>query len=294
MRAHCLLSVLIALGSAAPALSQVPTGLPAPAPGGVDTLRARKHVYTLFKPVPTALMRPLSTDRPDATESAYSVDAGHFQIETDLLRLGRSRLDEQTAAEELGLNHANLKMGLTHNVDLQVVVESYTIQTEGVGETSTRRAGFGDVTVRLKRNLWGNDGGPTGFALMPFVKLPTGRSCGNGAWEGGIVTPFSVQLPHDFTLGTQLQATLNRDSEVKEHYLELAPTLTVGHDLYKTLGGFVELATAWDTRNPGWTATLNGGPTLRLGDNLQLDTGINLALTKDTQTTYFLGLSFRR
>jgi hypothetical protein len=294
MRALRLLSVLLAVGSALPALAQAPAGLPAPAPQGVDTLRARKRVYTLLKPVPKALLRPLSTDRPDATESAYSVDAGHFQIETDLLRLGRSRLDEQTAAQELGLNHANLKMGLTHNVDLQVVVESYTIQTEGVGESSTQRAGFGDITVRLKRNLWGNDGGPTAFALMPFIKLPTGRRCGNGAWEGGIVTPFSVQLPHDFTVGTQLQATLNRDSEAQEHFLELAPTLTVGHDLYKTLGGFVELATAWDTRGAGWTATLNGGPVLRLGENLQLDTGINLALTKDTQTTYFLGLSFRR
>jgi hypothetical protein len=263
-------------------------------PAGQDSIRLGQPRYSLFRPVPRARLRPMSTDRPDATESAYSVDAGHFQVETDVLRLGRSRFEEQTAQQELALNHANLKLGLTHNVDLQVVVESYTVQTEGEGDASTRRAGFGDVTLRLKRNLWGNDGGPTAFALMPFVKLPTGRSCGNGAWEGGIVTPFSVQLPHDFTLGTQFQATLNRDSEAREHFLELAPTLTVGHDLYKTLGGFVEIASAWDTRGSGWTATLNGGPTLRLGENLQLDTGINLALTRNTPTTYFLGCSFRR
>lgn len=151
----------------------------------MDTLRARKREYTLFKPEPRALMRLLSTDRSDATESAYSVDAGHFQVETDVLRLGRSRLKRQPVAQqELRFNHANLKLGLTHNVDLQVVVESYTVQTEGEGATGTRRAGFGDVTLRLKRNLWGNDGGPTGCALMPFVKLPTGRNCGNGAWGG--------------------------------------------------------------------------------------------------------------
>ena len=62
-------------------------------------LRARKRAYTLFKPVPKVLMRSLSTDRPDATESAYSVDAGHFQVETDVLRLGRSRFEEQTAQD---------------------------------------------------------------------------------------------------------------------------------------------------------------------------------------------------
>ena len=148
--------------------------------------------------------------------------------------------------------------------------------------------------MRLKRNLWGNDGGVTAFALMPFIKIPTGWASGNGAWEGGIVTPFSVQLPYDFTLGAQFQATLSRDREAAEHFLELAPTIPIGHDLYKALGGFVEIASAWDTRATAWTTTLNGGPTLRLSDNLQLDTGINLALTKDTQTTYFLGLSFRR
>ena len=33
----------------------------------------------------------------------------------------------QHLAAKLGINHANLKMGFTPNVDLQVVVESYTI-----------------------------------------------------------------------------------------------------------------------------------------------------------------------
>jgi hypothetical protein len=235
----------------------------------------------------------MSTDRPDATESAYSVDAGHFQVETDLVRLGQQRFDGEANQQQLALNHANLKLGLTRQMDLQVVVESYTIQTEDA-EQPVRRAGFGDVTLRLKRNLWGNDGGPTALALMPFVKLPTGRSCGNQAWEGGIVAPFAWQLPHDWSFGSQLQASWNRDPEAQKHYLELAPTVTVGHDLYRTLGGFVEVAGAWDTRDTAWAATLNGGPIWRVTDNLQLDLGINLALTQATETSYFLGCSFRR
>lgn len=275
-----------------PALAQE-QAQPTPDRARADSIKTLKQTHSLFRPTPRALLRPLTTDRPDATESAYSVDAGHFQVETDVLRLGRQRFGEQVRADqELGLNHANLKLGLTRQLDVQLVVETYTIQTEGA-EPRTRRAGLGDLTLRLKRNLWGNDGGPTALALMPFVKIPTGRACGNGAWEGGIVTPLAVQLPHDWTLGTQLQATLNWDSEAAAHYLELAPTLTVGHDLYRTLGGFVELATAWNTRAAVWAATLNGGPVLRLGESVQLDTGFNLALTKDTPTTYFLGFSFR-
>jgi hypothetical protein len=30
----------------------------------------------------------MSTDRPDKTESAYTVDAGHFQFEADLVSFG--------------------------------------------------------------------------------------------------------------------------------------------------------------------------------------------------------------
>jgi len=44
-----------------------------------------KSQFHLFHPTPDALMREMATDRPDKTESAYTVDAGHFQVEMDLL-----------------------------------------------------------------------------------------------------------------------------------------------------------------------------------------------------------------
>ena len=263
------------------------------APSRPDSLQNLKRRYSLFRPVPTALLRPMSTDRPDVTESAYSLDAGHFQIETDLIRFGVRRFGPDASQEELGLNHANLKIGLAANLDVQLVVESYTIQTERT-EQNTQRAGFGDLTLRVKRNLWGNDGGRSALAVMPFVKLPTGRATGNHAWEGGVVVPYALELPRNWSFGSQLQATLIRDDDSGRDCLELAPTVTVGHDLYRTLGGFVELAGSWDTREKSRALTLNGGPIWRVTDNLQLDLGINYPLTADTETTYFLGLSFRR
>ena len=42
-----------------------------------------KSGYNLFNPVPENLLRDLSPDRPDATESPYTVDAGHYQLEMD-------------------------------------------------------------------------------------------------------------------------------------------------------------------------------------------------------------------
>src|SRR5580692_7079732 len=44
-----------------------------------------KNQYWLLKPVPTDQMRSFSTDRPTKSNVPYTVDAGHFQYETDLV-----------------------------------------------------------------------------------------------------------------------------------------------------------------------------------------------------------------
>jgi hypothetical protein len=56
----------------------------------VPTTDVNKWQYNLFNPTPRALMREMSTDRPDKTESAYTVD-GHFQFEADLVSFSIDR-----------------------------------------------------------------------------------------------------------------------------------------------------------------------------------------------------------
>ena len=51
-------------------------------------LGADKSSYTLFNPTPDRLLRDMTTDRPDVTESPFTVDAGHIQIESNLFGYG--------------------------------------------------------------------------------------------------------------------------------------------------------------------------------------------------------------
>ena len=44
-----------------------------------------KNQYWLLNPVPPDQMRSFSTDRPTKSNVPYTVDAGHFQYETDLV-----------------------------------------------------------------------------------------------------------------------------------------------------------------------------------------------------------------
>src|SRR5688572_4137918 len=141
---------------------------------------ADKSGYHLFNPTPREQMREMSTDRPDKTESAYTVDAGHFQIEMDVFTYSYDRYNSErrdVRAESLSIAPMNLKAGLWNNVDLQLVLETYNsvrIRDRDSGTVEKHR-GFGDMIPRLKINLWGNDGGRTAFAIMPYLKLPTNQ-----------------------------------------------------------------------------------------------------------------------
>ena len=114
---------------------------------------SRGTFHHLFNPKPKDALRDLSTDRPDLTESPYTVDAGHVQWEIDLLNATYDRTVNQgeslTNVSRIwgGLN---FKLGLLDQVDLQTIVPIHVDQrtkslTPG---QSQRKKGTGDL-VRL-------------------------------------------------------------------------------------------------------------------------------------------------
>ncbi len=242
-----------------------------------------KGQYHLFRATPRELMRELSTDRPDKTESAYTVDAGHFQVELDVVNYTREGDDDAW-----GIGFANLKAGLLNNVDLQVVIESF-LKTEDA-------RGFGDVTTRVKINLWGNDGGPTALAVMPFVKWPTnGANLGNDAVEGGVIVPLAVELPAAWGMGVMTEFDINEDGDGRGYHVEFINSITFAHDIAGDLGGYVEFFSAVSTEGDAdWVGTVDVGLTYAVNDDVQLDTGINIGVTDAADDlSPFVGVSVR-
>ena len=128
---------------AAAALLLLAAGLPAPlsAAEGPD-----KSGFTLFQPTPRELLRELSTDRPDQTESPYTVDAGRFQIEMDFVQ-HCSHHDTSGGGSVRTKNWSiaplNLKLGLTKQVDLQLILDSHVgfrMENRGGRNSACKRA----------------------------------------------------------------------------------------------------------------------------------------------------------
>ncbi len=256
-----------------------------------------KRGFHLFRPVPRDLMRDMSTDRPDQTESPFTVDAGHFQIESDLVNFTRDRQSD-SRFEQLSIGTLNLKAGLLNNADLQVVLEPLVM--ERTVDTTTGfvvdNSGFGDIELRLKINLWGNDGGKTAFALLPSLKLPTNQNnLGNHSVEGGVLFPFAMELPRGWGMGAMTGFSILKKDGARGHYTELINSITFGRDLTEKLGGYMEFFAAVNSqKSREWVGQIGAGMTYGVTENVQLDGGVNFGVTRwSPDINPFVGFSVR-
>ncbi len=260
----------------------------------VEPAPADKSRFHLFNPTPAAMMRDLSADRPDATESPYTVDAGHFQLEMSFIDWRRDREDgvEVTAYT---LAATNLKVGLLNNVDLQFVFDAYTEEESEAGGFRETLSGFSDMEVRLKVNLWGNDSVRTALALFPFVKIPTDTELSNGDVEGGIILPFAIELTDRLGLGLQAEVDFVRDEESGGYEQEYLHTAVLGIGLTYALGAYVEyLGVAGSKSGFDYQASFSGGFTYAVSRDVQFDIGTVVGLTDSAQDiNLFSGVTIR-
>jgi hypothetical protein len=255
-----------------------------------------KSQFTLFNPTPPQLMRELNTDRPDVTESPYTVDAGHFQIETSLLEYVYDDTNESTL-NEYSLLPSNFKIGLLNNADLQFVFEPHIWQQARSAGHTDHNEGFGATQVRFKINFWGNDGGDTAFGIMPFVQFPTAASSIGGVdhVEGGLIVPLAIKLPHDWELDTMAEFDVLRD-DADEHYGQsFVHTLSLSHPIVDKLDGFVEyVGSANRELGAGYIALAGGGVTYGIGENAQLDGAVYFGISDGADDfRALIGVSYR-
>ena len=257
--------------------------------------------YHLFNPTPKAQMRDMSTDRPDQTESPYTVDAGHFQVEADIVKYTYDRNKqngENTRSRSWNFAVPNLKLGLTNSTDIQFVVDNYVTQTasDKLANTTDKTDGFGDITIRLKQNLWGNDGGQTAFALMPYIKAPTNtNNLGNDDVEWGLIAPLAIDLGNGYGIGLMTQVDYLKDADDSGYHPSFVNTATLAVEWTDKIGSYYEIFTEKGTdTGDRWAVMLDTGVTYALNDNVQLDMGMNVGVTEAADDFQpFVGITYR-
>lgn len=257
-----------------------------------------KSQYWLLNPVPADQMRDFSTDRPPKANSPYTVDAGHFQYETDIVNFSNLATGAGYTGTLLVPN-PTFKVGLTNTIDFEVnaptLVGVHTFNS--ATNVSSTTWGIDDVFVRTKFNLWGDDAGKSALALIPYVKAPTAPpGIGNGAVEEGIIAPLSFSLPAEFTLLFNSEIDLLKDSAGDGRHANYVNLVNLSRQVVKDVTLYVEFWSDYDD-DPTLRTTqysFDLAVTWLARPNLQFDAGVFFGLNSATPNVQvFAGVSQR-
>ena len=259
-----------------------------------------KSGFTLFNPTPTADLRSFCTDRPTKSTGPCTVDAGHFQVESDVFNYTADRSGGVDTDTWLVTN-PTLKLGVTNTVDVELNIVPYEVVTTRDRATGakTRASGVGDLFGRLKVNLIGGDGGDFVLAVSPFIKAPTARSgIGNGAVEGGVIVPMSLNLPMNWQLTIDPEVDLLADSSGGGRHVNTSGLISFSRAATKTLTLSAELWTDINFDPAGtvrqYSFDLGAAWIPAKAPNFQLDGGVNLGLNNVTPgVQVYMGVSQR-
>jgi hypothetical protein len=290
-----LIAIAAAMGLRAGAVWADDQPAPAAAPAAPD-----KSGFTLFNPTPDADLRNLCTDRPTKSTSPCTVDAGHWQLESDVYNFTTDTAGGVTTVTQLFTN-PTLKLGLTNSLDFEVNIVPYEQATthDAAARTTTTAAGVGDLFLKAKWNLVGDDGGNFAFALVPYLKVPTASAgLGNGAVEGGVIAPLQFNLP----LNWQIVVDPELDDVVNAigpgRHLNSSGLLSFSYPVTKTITASAEVwgDVNFDPSGTGVQTSFDLGAAWIPAKfpSFQLDGGVNLGLNRATPAAQaYLGVSKR-
>jgi len=151
--------------------------------------------------------------------------------------------------------------------------------------------------VRAKINLWGNDGGSSAAALIPYVKAPSAPiGIGNGAAEEGLIAPLALTLPNNFTLLLIPEVDAFKDSADDGRHANLIFDINLSREVIKNVTAYVELWSDYNDDPIVKTTQVSFDTALSwiVLSNVQLDVGANFGLNSATPAVQvYTGLSQR-
>jgi hypothetical protein len=260
-----------------------------------------KSGYTFLNPTPDSLLRSLCADRPTKATNPCTVDAGRWQLESDLYNDTTQTTDGVTTTTQLFTN-PTLKLGLTNTWDIEVSIAPYEEVTTHDSHTgaSTTAEGVGDLYLRTKVSLLGDDGGNVGVAVEPWVKVPTAANgVGNGEVEGGVLAPLQFNLPDNWQLSLDPELDVLADQAGGGgHHLSAISVLSLGYPLTKSvtvdgeLWGDLDFDPAGRTFQSSFDVAASWIPPH--AQTYQLDAGLNFGLNSATPGVQgYVGISHR-
>jgi hypothetical protein len=266
-----------------------------------STAPVDKNQYNLFNPTPREQMREFNPNRPDSTEGPYTIDAGHFQMESSFAEYTLEHASGTPFGERIqtvSVLPTDFRIGVLNNVEADVVVQPLLYQRTQQGNSTHYADGFGDTQLRASINFLGNDGGPIAVGVIPFITFPTASNSnglGTGRVQGGIIFPLQLNLPHDFELGMMAELDIDRNDANTDYGLAFIHSIVLGHPIWGPVSGYIEyFGVAPHQLEETYQAFADTGVTYLVVEDVQLDCGVQFGLSQGTPDyTIVAGITVR-
>ncbi|MEG3088605.1 transporter [Sphingomonas sp. PB4P5] len=242
--------------------------------------------------------RDYCPSRPGLGTTPCTISPGKISVETALVDWTRD--DNSDAREDTILvGDTQIRFGVTDTVELQAGWTPFghvrTRDKVAGGVDSANRVG--DAYLGFKANLVSPDGSGFSAAVSSFATLPVGRMpTGAGDWGAGLLAPISYDL--NDTLNLQFTPELDAavDEDGNGRHLAYSGVAGLGIKLSEQLTTTLEVQLLRDRDPAEKTSQALAGVSLgyMVGDDLQLDCGINAGLNRQSpDTEMYLGISRR-
>ena len=235
----------------------------------------------------TASREPLTSDRPDFTESTSIVQPGDVQAEGGYT-FARSAGERSSSAGEL-----LVRIGMMQWAELRLEPGSYSWVTSPSGTQSGREDG--EVGAKLRLHDAANDepSPVPNVAVILESSVPTGgAACRENRLQPEVEFATEWTLARHVGLGTNLD--MARPVADGRRYTELAASASFGFDLSPRVGAFAE-AYGFVPEHAGVKRTgyLDTGLTASLSADLQVDVRAGMGLN-GAPPDYFIGAGLVR
>jgi len=223
-------------------------------------------------------LESIQTDRPDLTESAFTVPSGYFQLEAGLMRI-KIKTDNYLNLHPTLL----LKYGLSSNFELRLATDLVTYQSNGIKETQ-----FLPVAVGVKIGITDEKGIIPKTAFIGHLKIPTG---GQGELSPTYYVPsFRFTMQH--TLSDRISLGYNLGTEWSGITAEpiFIYTITSAISITSAFGGYLEFYGYAPQFNRA-EHSIDGGFTYLINNNCLADISFGAGLS-DNAPDYFMSIGF--
>ena len=228
------------------------------------------------------------TDRPDFTESTYTVPDGHFQLEAGYTYATAGELSGHQIGEAL------IRLGLIPGLELRALLPSFNSVSGDVGPVEFEESGWSDAGIGMKLGLYesGMSEGLPSVSLLFGSSIPVGDDdFGADGWEPEAILALGWALAPRLDLGANVKYT-QRDPDFGDRYNEWAASIALGLPVTSSLGAFIEyFGIRPDLDGLEDDDYIDGGITYLFSDTFQLDARVGFNLEGDDDEMFF-GVGF--